>query len=315
MKAAVIARPRAVAVAEVGVPDPAPGEVLVRMAGSGVCGSEIPAYEGRDWFEYPLPPGMPGHEGWGVIEAVGDDVSEPRPGTRVAVLSERAHAEYDVAAAESCVPIPPAAGDDPFPGEALGCVMNILERADIRAGQSVAIVGVGFLGALLAQLAARAGARVVAVARRAAALEVAERMGAEARLSIDEDVIGAVKRLTDGVLCDRVIECTGAQRPLDIAGAITRVKGRLVIAGYHQDGARTVDMQLWNWRGLDVINAHERDPRVYVAGMRRAAAAIEEGRLDPAPLYTHRFPLADAAAAFRAAAERPEGFIKAVVMS
>ena len=47
-----------------------------------------------------------------------------------------------------------------------------------------------------------------------------------------------------------------------------------MIAGYHQDGLRQVNMQLWNWRGIDVINAHERDPRVYISGMHAAANAI-----------------------------------------
>ena len=50
-------------------------------------------------------------------------------------------------------------------------------------------------------------------------------------------------------------------------------------------------MQLWNWRGIDVINAHERDPRAYVDGMRAAVELIAAGVLDPTPLYTHRFPL------------------------
>ena len=58
-----------------------------------------------------------------------------------------------------------------------------------------------------------------------------------------------------------------------------------MIAGYHQDGPRQVNMQLWNWRGLDVINAHERDPAVYVQGIREAVEAVAAGRLDPAALH------------------------------
>src|SRR5690606_27489225 len=106
-------------------------------------------------------------------------------------------------------------------------------------------------------------------------------------------------------------EATGLQAPLDLAGEITRERGRLVIAGFHQDGPRQVNMFLWNWRGIDVINAHERDPKMYVEGMRAAVTAVETGVLDPGRLYTHRFPLGELHAALDIMRERPEGFMKA----
>ena len=68
--------------------------------------------------------------------------------------------------------------------------------------------------------------------------------------------------------CKRVIEAAGAQATLGLAPALTGTYGRLIIAGYHQDGPRQVNVQLWNWRAIDVINAHERieqsQPRVCV---------------------------------------------------
>jgi threonine dehydrogenase-like Zn-dependent dehydrogenase len=72
-------------------------------------------------------------------------------------------------------------------------------------------------------------------------------------------------------------------------------------------------MQLWNWRGLDVINAHERDPQVYLNGMRAAVDAVALGSLDPSPLYTHRFPLDRLGEALAATRDRPDGFMKALV--
>jgi threonine dehydrogenase-like Zn-dependent dehydrogenase len=72
-------------------------------------------------------------------------------------------------------------------------------------------------------------------------------------------------------------------------------------------------MQLWNWRGLDVINAHERDPNVCAAGIRAAADYVATGALDPSPLYTHTFRLNELAQALNAMKERPENFLKAVV--
>ena len=87
-----------------------------------------------------------------------------------------------------------------------------------------------------------------------------------------------------------------------------------MIAGYHQDGPRQVNMQLWNWRGLDVINAHERDPNTYLAGMRGAILAIQAGLMDPAPLYTHTFRLDELPRAFDTLADSPEGFVKALIL-
>jgi threonine dehydrogenase-like Zn-dependent dehydrogenase len=73
-------------------------------------------------------------------------------------------------------------------------------------------------------------------------------------------------------------------------------------------------MQLWNWRGIDVINAHERDPRVYLDGMRAAVAAVESGVLDPTPLCTHTVPLERFGDAMELMRTRPDGFLKALVV-
>jgi threonine dehydrogenase-like Zn-dependent dehydrogenase len=73
-------------------------------------------------------------------------------------------------------------------------------------------------------------------------------------------------------------------------------------------------MQLWNWRGLDVVNAHERDPQVYLEGIRAAASAVARGDLDPSPLYTHTLPLGELGRALELLRERPDGFLKALVV-
>jgi threonine dehydrogenase-like Zn-dependent dehydrogenase len=75
-----------------------------------------------------------------------------------------------------------------------------------------------------------------------------------------------------------------------------------------------VNMQLWNWHGLDVINAHERDPRTYTDGMQRAIDAVLTGVLDPRPLFTHTYPLQELGRAFETGQHRPEGFLKALVI-
>jgi threonine dehydrogenase-like Zn-dependent dehydrogenase len=315
LHACVIASPKKASLTEVEIPEPGDHQVLLRLEGSGVCASSIPLWEGRDWFTYPQPPGAPGHEGWGRVEALGRNVRHLGRGDRVAALTYRAHAEYDIADAASVVPLPESLQHKAMPGEPLGCACNIFRRSEIEAGHTVAIVGIGFLGALLTQMASHAGARVIAISRRPFSLEFAKACGAAHTIAMDDHwkVLERVKALTDGRWCERVIECTGLQWPLDLAGELTAERGRLVIAGYHQDGLRQVNLQLWNWRGIDVINAHERDPKRYIEGIRDAIARMADGTIDPEPLYTHRFGLEELGTALELTRERPDGFMKALV--
>ncbi|MFL5926970.1 MAG: L-iditol 2-dehydrogenase [Gaiellaceae bacterium] len=265
--AITLTAPRRPCPAQLPVPVTPPGYVIVHVEGCGVCGSSLPVWEGRPWFQYPLPPGAPGHEAWGRL----DD------GTRVTFLTQQGYAEQIAVAEETLVEIP----EDglPFPGEALACAVNVVRRARIGAGDRVAIVGMGFLGSAVAQLVP--GATQV---RR------------------DTSPSGEF---------DRVIECAGTQSALDTASRLVATGGVLVIAGFHQDGPRTVDLQSWNWRGIDVVNAHERDERFVVDAMREAARGI----FDVKRLVTHELPLARIGEAFELARTRPSGFVKAVVLT
>src|SRR3954454_3262400 len=313
MRAAVLAGPGQIRIEKVPRPEPGPGQVRIRLEGSGVCASNLTPWAGPDWMQFPTEPGALGHEGWGVIDALGEGVEDLSLGDRVAALPYNSYAEYAVADAGAVVRLPDSLAGQPFPGEPIGCAMNIFRRSDIQAGQTIAIVGIGFLGSILTRLATDAGARVIAISRRPFALDVARDMGAAETVPMNDQLvtIERVKQLTDGLFCDRVIEAVGKQGPLDLAAELTRERGRLVVAGYHQDGPRQVNMWLWNWRGLDVINAHERDPNVYLQGMRDAVEAVASGRLDPRPLYTHSFPLERLGDALDATRERPDGFLKA----
>jgi threonine dehydrogenase-like Zn-dependent dehydrogenase len=198
-------------------------------------------------------------------------------GTRVAFLTQQGYAEHVVVDRASLVEIP----DDgrPFPGEALACAVNVVRRARIGAADRVAIVGMGFLGSAVAQLVPGA----VHVRR-------------------DTEVDGEF---------ERVIECAGTQSGLDAASKLVATGGVLVLAGFHQDGPRTVDVQSWNWRGIDVVNAHERDEGLVVDAMRAAAGGI----FDLDRLVTHAIRLERLGDAFELARTRPSGFVKAVVLA
>jgi threonine dehydrogenase-like Zn-dependent dehydrogenase len=315
MEAAVLTAPGRLEMRQAPLPEPGPGELRVALEGCGVCASNVEPWEGQPWSVFPGEPGGMGHEGWGMVDAAGEGVTSFAPGDRVAFLSGRSYAPYDVVPASAAVKLPDALAGQPFPGEPLGCAFNIFRRSDVRAGQWVAIVGIGFLGAVLTRLATDAGARVIAISRRESSLDLAQRYGAAETIPMHDHhaIIERVRELTGGQGAARVIEAVGKQWPLDLAGELVAEGGRLVIAGYHQDGPRQVSMQMWNWKGIDVANAHERDPAVQMRGLRDAVEAVATGRLDLRSLLTHRYPLGRLGEALAATRDKPDGFVKAII--
>lgn len=315
MQTAVITSPGNIEFQNVPVPKPAENEVLIRIEGCGICGSDFPVWEGRPWFQYPYQAGAPGHEGFGVIEELGANVTSVNIGDRVAMLSYHAYAEYDVADATQVVKLPDQFTEVPFLGEPLGCSMNIFKRSQITKTDTVAVIGAGFIGNLLIQLSKSAGAKVIAISRRESSLKMAFNSGADHIIKMEDhyQILQKVNELTGNTGCSCVIEATGKQWPLDIAGEITSIRGRLVIAGFHQDGLRQVNVQNWNWKGIDVINAHERDPQEYIKGMKLAVDAVNSGILNPKPLYTHEYDFKELNSAFKDMAEGRDGYIKGIV--
>lgn len=314
MRAVRVTAPGAIRVEDLPLPEPGPGQVRIRVEGCGVCASNLEPWAGPDWIQYPTGPGGLGHEGWGRIDAAGEGVTGLAPGQRVVWLGQASYATHELVDAALVLPLPDSIAG-PFPGEPFGCAMNVFLRSGIGPGDRVAIIGIGFIGAVVTRLAANVGAEVIAISRRDSSLTLARRMGAARTVRMDDHhrIIAEVADLTAHRFCDVVVEAVGQQWPLDLAGEIVAEGGRLVIAGYHQDGPRQVNMQNWNWRGIDVINAHERNPQTCLRGIAEAIRAIEAGRLDPAPLLTHRFSLDALDRALDATRDKPDGLVKAWV--
>jgi threonine dehydrogenase-like Zn-dependent dehydrogenase len=313
MRAAILMNPGRFEIREVALPAAGDQEVRVKVEYCGICSSNLAPWKGAPWFSYPFPPGAPGHEAVGVIEECGAFVRGLKIGERVAVISYSGFAEYDIVDAAAAVGI----GELGFPflGEPLGCAMNIFRRSGIQKGNWVTIVGIGFLGALLVQLAVSAGAKVIAVSRRPGVLNLAKEYGAELTIPLGDraEIVNRVRNLTGSNFCDVVIEAAGVQETLDLASDLTKTRGRLVIAGYHQGGPRSVNMQEWNWRGFDVINAHERDRAVYVEGIQAAAGAVARGEIHLPGLISGVYRLDEIEQGFAAMEQKPDGFIKAVL--
>src|SRR3954453_23108833 len=149
MRAAVLTGAGKYKMQDVPVPEPGAGQVRIRLEGCGVCASNLTPWEGPEWMAFPTEAGALGHEGWGVVDAIGEGVTSLREGDRVGALSGKAYAEYDLADEASVVKLPDSLLELDLPLEPFGCAMNIFRRSDVKAGQTVAVVGVGFLGAIL----------------------------------------------------------------------------------------------------------------------------------------------------------------------
>ncbi|MCW3091579.1 MAG: L-iditol 2-dehydrogenase [Ferruginibacter sp.] len=315
MIAAVLTKPGSFSLRDVPISTVKEDEVKIKVEGCGICSSSIPLWEGREWFTYPADPGSPGHEGWGIVEETGEKISNVQRGDRVTFLSYHSYAEYDIAREGSFVKLPPELENMPFPGEPLGCAMNIFNRSDITANDVVAIIGMGFLGTLLCQLVKNRGAKIIAISRRQYSLDMAQRYGADEVIPLTStwEVSNTVAEITGNAFCTRVIEATGKQEAIDIATEIIGEGGKIIIAGYHQDGLRQVNFQKWNWKGIDVINAHERDPAKYLSGMQHAVEAMTNGIIHPDQLYTDILPLNEIEKGFERTGRRPDGFMKVLI--
>ncbi|WP_237681595.1 MDR/zinc-dependent alcohol dehydrogenase-like family protein [Agrobacterium vitis] len=330
MKAAVFTGPEQITIVSDTLPQPGRSQVRIKLEGCGVLACDPISRDGQDKaLTSTEPMGLNG-EGWGVVDAISPNVRSLSIGDRVASLARSAYASHHLADADSVIPLPPLLDGMPFPGNSLSRVMNIFRRSDIKAGQRVAIIGIDFVGALLIQLASTAKAHVIAISRRPASLAVAKRMGATEAFIIGEHgttddpvrIIETVHELTGGYLCDRVIDTTGETGLIDLATQLTNTQGRLIMAGCQQVTPHEGVMQPLRERGARVIQTDERNrgmgpgvgSEVCVDGMLEAVAAIMDGRLDPTPLYTHRYRLEELGQALIAARDQPDGFMKALVI-
>lgn len=314
MKQSVLVEPQHSRLEERPVPAVGPRDVLIRVRACGVCASELHGWQGDNG---PYPREL-GHEVAGEVVEVGREVRDVRPGMAVTGLFQRGFAEYAVTPYTHVTPIPEGIGYDIVLGEPISCVISAARRTRVELGDTVAIVGLGFMGLLMLQAVRLKGpARIIGVDVRDEALEMGRRFGADEVLKPED--VGEGLRLTrwdqlgKGHGVDVAIEASGTQAGLTLAGQMAREHGVLSILGYHQAGPRQVDMELWNWKALEVLNAHERRAGYQMDCMRRGLTLLAAGKLQTAPLVTHRFGLDQVDDAFRALWTKPAGFVKAVI--
>jgi propanol-preferring alcohol dehydrogenase len=268
---------------ELAVPEPGPGQVLVRIEASGVCHTDIHAARG-DWPVTPTAPFVPGHEGVGRVVALGSGVTTPAEGARVALAwlgtacgscrycvsgwetlcqaqkntgysVDGGYAEYAVADARFAVPVPD--GIDPMDAAPLTCAgvttYKALKVSGARSTDLVSIVGIGGLGHLAVQYAAIAGATVVGVDVRQEKLDLAKRLGATFTVDASaEDPAAAIQALGGA---DVAIALTVNPAAIRQAHASLRAGGRLVLVSLPKAGELTVPIFETVLKGISIIGS------------------------------------------------------------
>ncbi len=314
MQAAILHAPRKFTLEERPIPVIGPDELLVKTHTCGICTSELEIWLGNlKGLDYPR---FIGHEPSGVVMQVGKAVRGFAVGDHVTVWSEgKSFAEYFSAKAEYAVKLKPEIPLGQAIGEPIACATNGVRKADPQLGDSIAIIGCGFMGLILLQVfKARGSGLTIAVDTRKSIRDLALRLGATQVFDPkNTDVVTAVKELTDGSGVDIGVEGAGTQETLDLAADCTRMEGKLEVFGFHAGEPRAVPWGYWNEMAFQIINGHVRSARIYVEGMRMGLGLLESGKLAIGPLITHSFVLKDINRAFETAAAKQEGFVKGVI--
>ena len=289
------------------VPEPGPGEVLIRVAAAGVNRPDVMQRKGA----YPPPPGasdIPGLEVAGVVEHVGRGVGEWRGGDEVcALVSGGGYAEYCIAPAAQCLPLP--RGFTMVEGAAVPETYftvwtNVFERGRLQPGELALIHGgTSGIGTTAIQLAVAFGSRVLATAGSDAKCRACEKLGAERGINYrTEDFVETVKRLTDGRGVDLILDIMGAPY-LDRNLRSLAVDGRLVEIGVMGGSEALIDLRRILGRRLTITGSTLRPRSVEEKGSIAAALLaevwplLEGGRVKPVIYRT--LPLRDAAEAHR----------------
>lgn len=315
MKASVLVGPRQHKVMDVPKPMISEDEVLVKVLVCGVCASEFHTWTNGPNGQEPL---IMGHEPMGVIEEIGSKVKGFHVGDRVTGLFYHAFAEYSAARYTNLVHVPALLEDTVAIGEPLSCLLSGANRTPVEIGDTVAIVGLGFMGLGFLQLMKLKGAgTIVAIDVRQESLDNAKRFGADVTLFPDQ-VPAHWKVLEWGEIgqgVDVCVEASGSQAAIDLATQMAKAHGTVSVVGFHQSGQgkRSVQMDFWNWKALTIINAHERRNHVHVEGMKSALSLIQNGKFNMSDLITNTYDLDEVDKAYDAIQAKPQGFIKSVI--
>ncbi len=329
MRVAMYYNNQDVRVEEMPVPAVGPGELLVRVEASGICGSDV-----MEWYRIARAPLVLGHELAGVVTQVGDGVDRYRVGDRVlvthhvpcntcyhclnghhTVCDTLRQTTFDPGGFTEYLRVPAINVDrgvcllpeevsfeDATFVEPLGCVLRAQQRATLPAGRSVLVLGSGLTGLLHIQLAGALGAgRIMATDMVDYRLEAARRFGAEAVFRASEDVPARLLEVNEGRLADLVVVCTGAIPALQQALQSVERGGTVLFFAPTEPGATlSVSVNDTFFRNNVTLTTS------YAAGPADLATALElirSRRVRVGDMITHRLGLADTGLGFKLTSE------------
>lgn len=325
MRVAMWYNNRDVRVEEMPIPKIGPGELLVRVEASGICGSDV-----MEWYRLDRAPLVLGHEIGGQVVTVGEGVERYKEGDRVCaahhvpcntchyclsghhtVCDTLRRTNFDPGGFAEYVRLPAINVDRgvfPLPGavsyeeatfvEPLACVLRGQRRAHMEPGKSVLVIGSGIAGLLHVQLARTLGAaRVIATDITDYRLESAQRFGADATIPAKGDLPARTREVNQGRLADLVIVCTGAASA--IAQALKSVErgGTILLFAPTNTGVTIpVSINELFWRSdITLTTSYGGSPADY----QTALELIQAGTIRVRPMITHRLGLAEAGTAFK----------------
>jgi L-iditol 2-dehydrogenase len=342
MKASRLHGVRDVRLEELPRPTPGPGQVLLRVASVGVCGSDVHYYlHGRIGIQVVHAPIIMGHEFSARVAELGEGVRGLEVGQLVTVEPgiscgecepclegfpnlcphvrfcgtppiDGVFAQYTLMPAENCFPVPEGMGAvEAAMLEPLGIAIYSVDLGGLKAGDTVAVLGAGPIGLLIAAVARAAGASEVYMTeplahRRHFALDYV----ADAALDPNEgDPVAGIRHLTNDRGVDVAFEAAGAPDTPQQAAALTRIGGTLVIAGIPAtDDAMTLNASTVRHKGL-TIKIVRRMKHTYP----RAIRLVQTGQVDVQSLATHFFPLERIDEAFELVAGYQDGVLRAII--
>ena len=343
MKAALYRGPNKIVIGDIDIPEPAEGEIQIKVHSTGICGTDLHLYQGYKVGPWEIDMDRVfGHEFGGIITRLGKNVPdnfsmgdrvvvEPNIGcgkcktclagsyvqcekgqSIIGIHRDGGFAEYTVAPHEKVFRIPPqfsfkaASVFEPF----AICVYG-LTRAPVIAGDIVAVLGPGVAGHHFTMLAKASGAsKVILAGPNQARLDLGREIGADILINTREkDLVREVMKITEGRGADYVFEAAGAQGSLENMGKVVANKGTINIYSVPVEPVDNIDFAEYLFKDITLVtssgaqNSFERGIRIVASGI-----------VDIEKVITHTFTLDDIERAFQVVEKRLDGVGKAVVM-